>query len=58
MAEYRACFVGSDGHFKDFRPIVSRDDNDAIEQAKEFLDDHSIELWCGARLVTRISQKA
>jgi hypothetical protein len=58
MAEYRAYFVGSDGHFTGFTAILCRDDNEAIEQAKEFLDDHSIELWCGARFVTRISRKA
>jgi hypothetical protein len=44
MAEYRAYFVGSDGHFTGFIAILCRDDNEAIEQAKEFLDDHSIEL--------------
>jgi hypothetical protein len=58
MAEYRAYFVGSDEHFTGYAAIVCRDDKEAIEQAKEFLDDHSIELWCGARLVRRISHKA
>jgi hypothetical protein len=57
MAEYRAYFVGSDEHFTDYRAIVCRDDSEAIEQAKELLDNHTIELWCGARLVTRISHK-
>jgi hypothetical protein len=58
MAEYRAYFVGTDEHFTGYTAIVCRDDNEAIERAKKLLDDHSIELWCGARLVTRISHNA
>ena len=54
MPDYRAYFVGLDKHFKDFRAIVCRDDGEAIEQAKALLDDRTIELWCGARLVTRL----
>jgi hypothetical protein len=37
--------------------MVCRDDGEAIEQAKELLDDRTIELWCGARLVTRIRSR-
>ena len=58
MAEYRAYFVGTDEHFTGYTAIVCRDDNEPIERAKKLLDDHSIELWCGARLVTLISHKA
>jgi hypothetical protein len=55
MAEYRAYTVGRDGHFTGFEPLVCADDAEAIEIAKRLVDDHSIELWSGERLVKRIS---
>ena len=52
MPEYRAKdrFVG-------YRSFVCRDDGEAIEQANGLFEGAAIELWCGARLVTRISHK-
>ena len=57
MVDYRAYFVGSDEHFTNYRTIVCRDDGEAIEQAKALIDDRMIELWCGARLVTRLKSE-
>ena len=57
MAEYRAYFVGIDDHFRNYQALVCLDDGEAIEQARALLDDHVIEVWCGVRLVTRISHK-
>jgi hypothetical protein len=54
VVDYRAYFVGGYEHFANYRAIVCRDDGEAIEQAKALLDDRMIELWCGARLVTRL----
>jgi hypothetical protein len=51
MEEYRAYFVGRDGHFNGFEPIVCADDRAAIESAKRLVNWHGIELWSGARLV-------
>lgn len=55
MADYRAYSVGLDGHFISFDAIVCANDEEAIEEAKRFIDGNDIELWCGERLVTRIS---
>jgi hypothetical protein len=57
MADYRAYFVGNDGHFVDVQAIVSESDSAAIEQAKGFLGDRPIEMWCGERLVIRLNGK-
>ena len=58
MLDYRAYFVGSPTHFIGYRVFVCEDDGEAIEQAKEIFEGPTIELWCGARLVTRnIGQK-
>ena len=59
MAEYRAYTVDRDGHFLGFELLVCANDAEAIEQAKRLvIVDHAIELWSGARLVTRLGVKA
>lgn len=55
MAEYRAFTIGSDGHFVGFEPTVCDDDTAAIERAKRLLDGRDIEVWCAARLITRLT---
>ena len=55
MAEYRAYFVGRDGHFVDCEQLVCADDVEAIEKAKRLVDANDIELWCGERLIIRLS---
>ena len=57
MAEYRAYLVGDEGHIMGFEPLVCDDDGEAIEQANGLFEGAAIELWCGERLVTRISHK-
>ncbi len=54
MAEYRAYTVGDDGHFVDYRPIVCRDDAEAIARAKRLVDGHDVELWNRARFVIKL----
>jgi hypothetical protein len=57
MIEYRALFVGNDGHFRGFEPIVCADDAEAIAKAKRLVDGHDVELWSGSRLVVRLKAK-
>ena len=54
MEEYRAYFVGHDGHFNGYEPLICVDDAEAIEKAKRFINGHDVELWSGPRLVTRL----
>jgi hypothetical protein len=44
MEEYRAYFVGRDGHFNGFEPIVCPNDAAAIENAKRLVNKHGVEL--------------
>ena len=37
MKEYRAYFVGTDGHFTGFEPLICRDDGEAIAGLKASL---------------------
>ncbi|SRR6266403_537939 len=54
MAEYRAYIVGDDGHFVDFTPLVCPNDAEAIEKAKRLVNGRDVELWSGARFVTKL----
>jgi hypothetical protein len=57
MTEYRAYLVGDDGHFMNCRAFICDNDTDATIWAKQLVDDCDVELWSGARLVTRINLK-
>jgi hypothetical protein len=54
MLDYRAYFVGGETSFIGYRAFACEDDAEAIKKAKEIFEGPTIELWCGARLVTRI----
>jgi hypothetical protein len=54
MAEYRAFTIGRDGHFAGFEPIVCDTDDQAVERAQRMLHG-TIEVWCGSRMVARLS---
>jgi len=36
--------------------VICENDEEAVRQAKQFLDGHDIEVWQGARLVTRLKR--
>ena len=55
MAEYCFYVVGCDGHFVGCEPLVCGDDVQAIEKAKRLVEANDVELWCGERLVIRLS---
>jgi hypothetical protein len=58
MVEYRVYTVDRDGHILGVKALVCADDAEAIDQAKRLaIVDHAIELWSGARLVTRLGVK-
>ena len=58
MVEYRVYTVDRDGHILGVKALVCADDAEAIDQAKHLvIVDHAIELWSGARLVTRLGVK-
>jgi hypothetical protein len=58
VEEYRAYFVGHDGHFDGYEPLTCVDDTVAIDLAKRMVNKHSIELWSGATLVIVLRCKA
>jgi hypothetical protein len=52
LTDYRVFFVGADGHFEGSRTFLCDTDETAIAWAR--LEDRSLELWSGARLVKRL----
>jgi hypothetical protein len=51
VEEYRAYFVGHDGHFFGYEPLICADDAIAIEKARRLVGKYGIELWNGPRMV-------
>ena len=51
MGDYRAYAVGKDGRIVTRHEFVARDDDDALEQTRQYLDGLDIELWTGSRKV-------
>jgi hypothetical protein len=45
MADYRAYLVDSDGHFYEAVALVCADDAEAIQKAKQLVDNREVELW-------------
>jgi hypothetical protein len=52
--EYRAYFIGNDGHFASFRAFVCNSDDEAVEWARQFVDCLDVELWSGKRFVSQL----
>ena len=57
MPDYRAFIVSPDGHFDRFVPIDCADDDAAIEQARQLVDGHDVELWHRDRLVVHLKRR-
>jgi len=57
MQEYRVYIIGSDGHFRNSLRLECADDDKAIEQAKQFVNGHDVELWQRDRKIARFDHK-
>ena len=58
MANYRIVTIASDGKLTRSRSFACDNDTDAIVWARQSVDSAPIELWSGARFVTRIEPKS
>jgi hypothetical protein len=56
MPDYRVYFVGPDGHFFNFKPLISGSDDEALAEAKQLVDGYDIELWSGPRFIIRLAR--
>lgn len=58
MANYRIITIDQAGKSGRHRAFVSDNDDDAIVWAKQSLDETPVELWSGARFVTRLEPQS
>jgi hypothetical protein len=58
MGDYRAYFIGGDGRIVKRHDFVAKDDDAAIELARQYLDGLDIELWTNQRKVAFIKAAA
>jgi len=57
MSDYRVYIIGADGQVVRAIQLNCRDDNAAIESAKQFINGHDIELWQRDRRVARFDDR-
>ena len=57
MANYRTVTIDKAGNVNRHRDFVCDNDDDAIVWAKHSVDDAPVELWSGARFVTRLEPR-
>jgi hypothetical protein len=59
MPEYRAYSITGDNHIDQAAIVITADDDDqAIQLALPLVNGHDVELWEGARRVTRLKSGA
>jgi hypothetical protein len=58
MSNYRIVTVDKSGRLGRHRSFFCDNDNDAIVWAKQSIDDAAVELWSGARFVTRLEPQS
>lgn len=56
MGEYKFYCIGPDGHIVSRQDYAARDDLAALDRARELCGQYEIEVWEGARMVTRVAK--
>ncbi|WNV10071.1 hypothetical protein [Tardiphaga sp. 709] len=57
MPDYRAYFVGNDGHFESVEIVQADSDEQALKFAEKIVDGHDVELWHLGRKVAMLKRK-
>jgi|HubBroStandDraft_5_1064220.scaffolds.fasta_scaffold1614480_2 hypothetical protein len=58
MTYYRAHLIDDDGRFHKAIDLDCKNDEAAIESAKQFVIGHDVELWQQDRRIIRLSQNS
>lgn len=58
MAGYRLYFLDDNGRIRDAAEFECADDAEALTQALSRADGRDMELWSGARVVSKIDKRA
>ena len=57
MTEYRAYFLGPDGHIHRRVDLICDNEEEARQRAKQLVDGLDVELWQGTRRIAQFSHK-
>jgi hypothetical protein len=57
MPYYRAYVIGSDGKFQTAHSLDCRNDEAAIEAARQYVDGLDVEVWQATHKVARLEHK-
>jgi hypothetical protein len=57
MVQYRVYIIGRDAHFQDCVALDCADDDGAMEQAKQLVNGHDVELWQYGRKIAKFDHK-
>ncbi|MHC4054141.1 hypothetical protein [Bradyrhizobium sp. 25ACV] len=53
MQEYRAYLIDQAGHITGRIDLICEDEDAARHRAKQLVDGHAVELWCGKEKIER-----
>jgi hypothetical protein len=53
--EYKLYCIGSDGHINKRHDYFGPDDLAALDRARKICGPHEVEVWEGARFITRVA---
>jgi hypothetical protein len=54
VGDYKLYCIGLDGHIEKRHDYFAPDDLAALDRAREICGPHEVEVWEGARFVTRV----
>jgi len=55
VPDYKLYAIGEDGHIEKRFDYFAPEDLDALDRARQLCGPHEIEVWEGARLITRLA---
>jgi hypothetical protein len=56
VGEYKFYCIGPDGHIVRREDYTARDDLDALDRARAMCGQYEIEVWDGARMISRVAK--
>jgi hypothetical protein len=57
MPDYRAYVIGPDGLIQSRIELTCINDDDVLEQAKQLVDGHDVELWQFGRKIATLAKR-
>jgi hypothetical protein len=56
MRTYRAYLIDRDDRVVDYKTIAAKTDQEALENSRQYVDGHDVEVWYLDRMVGRLNR--